>query len=193
MWVLSSALLGLVFITGHHVLCSRRLTQCRILRSLGWGPCQALGVPLPLVVAPQGMPRQPCLCVLVMRDAQLHAEPPVWLSCITLFFFFESKIYNIVLERSPWEDIQTMRKLRLRYAVPILCTTKSPDTISGRQTWASPQVSMDDVTLSSRVCSRALTTGPTPNCDAPPDCPHRVPQLEPNTRSGQSPDGVNSP
>jgi hypothetical protein len=61
-----------------------RLTRRRILRSLGWGPRQALGVPLPLVVAPQGMPRQPCLCVLIMRDAQLHAEPPVWLSRIVL-------------------------------------------------------------------------------------------------------------
>jgi hypothetical protein len=72
MWVLSSTLLGLVSITGHCVLCSMRPTRCHILHSLGWGPCQALGVPLPLVVAPQGMPRQPCLCVLITRDAQLH-------------------------------------------------------------------------------------------------------------------------
>jgi hypothetical protein len=84
MQVLSSALLGLVFTTGHRVLCSRRPTRRRILHSLGWGPRQALGVPLPLVVAPQGMPRQPCLCVLVTSDAQLHAEPPVWLSYTVL-------------------------------------------------------------------------------------------------------------
>jgi hypothetical protein len=84
MQVLSSAFLGLVFTTGRRVLCSRRPTRRRILHSLGWGPRQALGVPLPLVVAPQGMPHQPCLCVLVVRDTQLHAEPPVWLSCIIL-------------------------------------------------------------------------------------------------------------
>jgi hypothetical protein len=84
MQVLSSALLGLVFTTGHRVLRSRRPTRRRILHSLGWGPRQALGVPLPLVVAPQGMPRQPCLCVLVTSDAQLHAEPPVWLSYTVL-------------------------------------------------------------------------------------------------------------
>jgi hypothetical protein len=66
------------------VLCPMRPTRRHILHSLGWGPRQALGVPLPLVVAPQGMPRQPCLCVLIMRDAQLHTEPLVWLSCIIL-------------------------------------------------------------------------------------------------------------
>jgi hypothetical protein len=66
------------------VLSSMGPTRRCILRFLGWGLHQALGVLLPLAVAPQGMPRQPCLCVLIMRDAQLHAEPPVWLSCIVL-------------------------------------------------------------------------------------------------------------
>jgi hypothetical protein len=84
MWVLSSAFLALVFITGCHVLCPMRPTQHRILHSLGWGPHQALGVPLPLAVAPQGMPCQPYLCVLIARDTQLHTEPPGWLSCIVL-------------------------------------------------------------------------------------------------------------
>jgi hypothetical protein len=42
------------------------------------------------------------------------------------FFFFKSKIYNAVLERSPREDIQTMRKLRLRYAVPVYVLPKAP-------------------------------------------------------------------
>jgi hypothetical protein len=74
----------LLAFVSHHVLCSVRLTRCCILHSLGWGLHQALGVPLPLVVAPQGMPHQSCLCVLIMRDTQLHAEPPVWLSCIVL-------------------------------------------------------------------------------------------------------------
>jgi hypothetical protein len=30
------------------------------------------------------MPRQPCLCVLITRGTQLHAEPLGWLSCIAL-------------------------------------------------------------------------------------------------------------
>jgi hypothetical protein len=42
------------------------------------------------------------------------------------FFFFKSKIYNAVLERSPQEDIQTMRKLRLRYAVSVYVLPKAP-------------------------------------------------------------------
>jgi hypothetical protein len=66
------------------VLCPMRPTQRRILCSLGWGPRQALGAPLPLVVVPQGMPRQPYLHVLITRDIQLIAEPHVWLRCIAL-------------------------------------------------------------------------------------------------------------
>jgi hypothetical protein len=64
------------------VLCSKRPTRRRILHSLGWGPRQALEVPLPLAVAPQGMPRQPCLHVLITGDIQLIAEPHVWLRYI---------------------------------------------------------------------------------------------------------------
>jgi hypothetical protein len=41
------------------------------------------------------------------------------------FFFFNSTIYNAVLDCSPWEDIQTMRKLRLRYAVPVYVLPKA--------------------------------------------------------------------
>jgi hypothetical protein len=88
--------------------------------------------------------------------------------------------------------IQTICKLRLRYALTVMYY-QNLDAVSGRQTWASPRVSVDDVALSSGVCSRALTTGPMPNRNVPLDCPHHVPQPEPNTRSGQSLDGVNSP
>jgi hypothetical protein len=108
------------------------------------------------------------------------------------FFFFNQKFITRGSLAVRGQHIQTICKLRLCYALTVMYY-QNLDAVSGRQTWASPRVSMNDVALSSGVCSRALTTGPTPNCDAPPGCPHRVPQPEPNTRSGQSLDGVNSP
>jgi hypothetical protein len=108
------------------------------------------------------------------------------------FFLFNQKFITRGSLAVHGRHIQTIRKLRLCYALTVMYY-QNLDAISGRQTWASPRVSVDDVALSSGVCSRALTTGPAPNRNAPPDCPHRVPQPEPNTRSGQSPDGVDSP
>jgi hypothetical protein len=55
------------------VLCPMRPTRHCILCSLGWGPCQALGVPLPLAVDPMGHPRCPRPGVLT-RGAQISAE-----------------------------------------------------------------------------------------------------------------------
>jgi hypothetical protein len=115
-------------------------------------------------------------------------DPPL----VFLYFFFNQKFImqgSLTVRR---RHIQTIRKLQLHYALTVMYY-QNLNAVSGRQTWASPRVSIDDVALSSRVCSRALTTGPAPNRDAPPDCPHHVPQPEPNTRSGQSPDGVDSP
>jgi hypothetical protein len=84
MWVRSSALLGPVFITGWCVLCPMRPARCRHPDRWEGGLHHSLGVPLPLAVAPQGMPRQPCLHVLITRDIQLIAEPYVWLRYIVL-------------------------------------------------------------------------------------------------------------
>jgi hypothetical protein len=76
---------------------------------------------MPLAVAPQGMSRQPHLCALVIRGAQLSTELHLRLSCVLLgggwwclcipllqnvmvaffFFFFLSTIYNVGLTRSP--------------------------------------------------------------------------------------------
>jgi hypothetical protein len=122
---------------------------------------------------------------------QLGISAALAKGCLCFLFFLNQKFImqgSAAVHR--WH-IQTIRKLRLYYALTVMYY-QNLDVISGRQTQASLQVSMDDVALSSGVCSQALTTGPMPNCDTPLDCPHRVPQPEPNTRSGQSPDGINS-
>jgi hypothetical protein len=90
------------------------------------------------------------------------------------FFFLNQKFITWGLLAVCGRHIQTIHKLRLRYALAIMYY-QNLDAVSGRQMWASPQVSVDDVALSSGVCSQALTTGPMPNRDMPPDCPHRVP------------------
>jgi hypothetical protein len=65
------------------VLCSMRPTRRHILHSLGWGPRQALGVPLPLAVDPMGRPRHPRPGVLA-RGAPLSAGLHMWLGYIVL-------------------------------------------------------------------------------------------------------------
>jgi hypothetical protein len=152
--------------------------------------------------APPGMKRSPSRSKGAhgrgrpLHQQQLPKQSETLLSCLSrsalFFFFLNQKFITQGSLAVRGRDIQTIRKLRLRYALAVMYY-QNLDAVSGRQTWASPRVSIDDVTLSSRVCSRALTTGPTPNRDVPPDCPHHVPQPEPNTRLGQSLDGVNSP
>jgi ribosomal protein L30/L7E len=136
-----------------------------------------------------------CYALAVMYYQNLDAVSgrQMWASPRVFFFFFLNQ--KFIMRGSLavcGRHIQTIHKLRLRYALTVMYY-QNLDAVSGRQMWASPRVSADDVALSSGVCSRALTTGPVPNRDAPPDCPHHVPQPEPNTRLGQSPDGVNSP
>jgi hypothetical protein len=50
----------------------------------GGGLHRTSGAPLPLAVAPRGMSRRPCLCVLVVRGAQLSAELHAQLSSVVL-------------------------------------------------------------------------------------------------------------
>jgi ribosomal protein L30/L7E len=80
---------------------------------------------------------------------------------IFFFFFFNQKFITRGSLTVHGRHIQTIRKLRLRYALTVMYY-QNLNAVSGRQMQASPQVSMNDVALSSRVCSRALTTGPAP-------------------------------
>jgi hypothetical protein len=60
---------------GCHVLCPMRPARCWHPHLWRGCPCHSPGVPLPLAVAPRGMPRQPHLHVLVTRGIQLSTEP----------------------------------------------------------------------------------------------------------------------
>jgi hypothetical protein len=71
-------------LASRHVLCPMRLVRCRHPHLWRGCPRHSSGVPLPLAVAPRGMPRQPHLHVLVTGGVQLIAEPHVRLRCIAL-------------------------------------------------------------------------------------------------------------
>jgi hypothetical protein len=77
-----------------------------------------------------------------------------WYSSNSDFFFFFLN-QNFITQGSlavRGRHIQTICKLRLRYTLTVMYY-QNLNTISGRQTWASPRVSVDDVALLSGVCS----------------------------------------
>jgi hypothetical protein len=69
---------------GCRVLCPMRPARCWHPHLWSGCPCHSPGVPLPLAVAPRGMPCQPHLHVLVTRGIQLSTEPHLQLSYTVL-------------------------------------------------------------------------------------------------------------
>jgi hypothetical protein len=81
-----------------------------------------------------------------------HQAHPLALVNSGPLFFLNQKFITQGLLAVHGRHIQTIRKLRLRYALTVMYY-QNLDAVSGRQTRACPRVSMDDVALSSRVCS----------------------------------------